>query len=258
MGIVKVYVPFAESQTLLSSIWFTRHPSREEAAAYFNAEILATLAGTPVPRVCGTGNEGRARMANDQDLKRAVRLAALLNLAYFGIEMAAALRIGSVSLLADSADFFEDAAVNVLIFAALDWTPIRRARLGMALSAVLLLPVTAFVWTLWRKFGHPTAPDGFGLTATGLGALVVNLFCAFTLARFRAHSGSLTKAAFLSARNDAIANVGIIAAGIVTMFTRSLWADVIVGLGIAAMNADAARAVWRAAKAEHSAVSAQP
>ena len=197
-------------------------------------------------------------MARDQDLRRAVRLVALLNLAYFGVEMAVALGIGSVSLLADSVDFFEDAAVNLLIFAALGWDPVRRARVGMALSAVLLLPVVAFGWTLWRKFSHPAAPDAFALTGTGLGALAINLFCAFTLARYRAHSGSLTKAAFLSARNDAIANVGIIAAGVVTAFTRSLWPDVIVGLAIAAMNADAARAVWSAARDEHREASAQP
>lgn len=52
-------------------------------------------------------------------LKRAVLIVALLNLAYFGVEFVVALRIGSVSLLADSADFFEDAAVNILIVAAL-------------------------------------------------------------------------------------------------------------------------------------------
>jgi Co/Zn/Cd efflux system component len=71
------------------------------------------------------------------------------------------------------------------------------------------------------------------------------------LARFRAHSGSLTRAAFLSARNDTVANVAIIAAGFVTAYTRSAWPDLFIGLGIAAMNVDAAREVWRAAREEH-------
>ena len=79
----------------------------------------------------------------------------------------------------------------------------------------------------------------------------MNLLCAFLLAKFRAHSGSLTRAAFLSARNDAIANIAIIAAGLVTAFLwRSAWPDLVVGLGIAAMNADAAREVWQAAREE--------
>lgn len=67
------------------------------------------------------------------------------------------------------------------------------------------------------------------------------------LARFRRHAGSLTKAAFLSARNDALANVAIIGAGWVTALTASGWPDLLVGLGIAAMNANAARGVWEAA-----------
>ena len=85
----------------------------------------------------------------------------------------------------------------------------------------------------------------------GLGALAINLSCAFMLAGFRAHSGSLTRAAFLSARNDAVASVAIVAAAFVTGYTRSAWPDLIVGLGIAAMNAEAAREVWRAAREEH-------
>jgi Co/Zn/Cd efflux system component len=72
------------------------------------------------------------------------------------------------------------------------------------------------------------------------------------LARHRHHGGSLTRAAFLSARNDALANIAIISAGLVTAFIwRSAWPDLTVGLVIAAMNADAAREVWRAARAEH-------
>jgi Co/Zn/Cd efflux system component len=195
-------------------------------------------------------------MNTSQHLRRAVRLVALLNLAYFGVEFVVALRIGSVSLLADSVDFLEDAAVNLLIFAALGWSAPRRAKVGMALAAILLIPALAFVWTLWRKLASPVPPEALSLTATGLGALIVNLFCAFTLARWRNHSGSLMKAAFLSARNDALANVGIIGAGFVTLFTRSVWPDVIVGLGIAVMNLDAARAVWTAAREDHRAAQA--
>src|SRR3546814_15983979 len=63
-----------------------------------------------------------------------------LNLAYFGVEFAVASRIGSVSLFADSVDFLEDALVNLLIFAALGWSVIHRARLGMCLAAILLAP----------------------------------------------------------------------------------------------------------------------
>jgi Co/Zn/Cd efflux system component len=98
-------------------------------------------------------------------------------------------------------------------------------------------------------------PAPLPLSATGLGALAVNLLCAFILARYRHHAGSLSRAAFLSARNDALANVAIIMTGFVTVLLwRSAWPDVIVGLGIMAMNAGAAREVWSAARAERGAV----
>jgi Co/Zn/Cd efflux system component len=197
-------------------------------------------------------------MAAEDGLGRAVRLVAALNLAYFGVEFTVALHIGSVSLLADSVDFLEDAAVNFLIFAALGWSVRARAQVGMALAGLLLAPALAFLWALWRKYADPVPPEALRLTLTGAGALIVNLYCAFTLARFRHHAGSLTKAAFLSVRNDALANIAIIAAGAATVFTRSPWPDVVVGLGIAAMNIDAAKAVWTAARGERHAARTQP
>ena len=186
-----------------------------------------------------------------QSLRRAVIAVALLNLAYFGVEFAVAVKIGSVSLFADSIDFLEDTSVNLLIALALGWSPASRARLGMALALILLVPGLATLWTAWHKFVEPVAPAPIPLSLTGLGALAVNLGAALLLARFRHAKGSLTKAAFLSARNDALANVAIIATGFVTAATLSAWPDLVVGLGIAAMNADAAREVWEAARAEH-------
>ena len=184
-------------------------------------------------------------------------MVAALNLAYFGVEFAVALAIGSVSLFADSIDFLEDASINLLIALALGWSAIGRARLGMTLAGILLIPGLATLWTAWGKFMAPMPPAPLPLSLTGLGALAINVSCAFMLARFRAHGGSLTRAAFLSARNDTLANVAIIAAGFVTAYTNSAWPDLIVGLGIAAMNADAAREVWKAARGEHRAAGSE-
>src|SRR5262245_20511716 len=126
-------------------------------------------------------------------LRRAVIIVAALNLAYFGVEFAVALAIGSVSLFADSVDFLEDASINLLIAAALGWSAKNRARLGMALGGILLVPGLATLWTAAVKFMSPVPPAPLPLTLTGAGALVVNLICSFILARFRTHSGSLTR-----------------------------------------------------------------
>lgn len=186
-----------------------------------------------------------------QTLQRAILIVALLNLGYFGIEFAVALAIGSVSLFADSIDFLEDASVNFLIVVALGWSAIWRARVGMVLAAILLIPTIATLWTAWEKFATPVPPEPLALSLTGAGALAVNLTCALILVRHRHHRGSLSKAAFLSARNDALANVAIIIAALVTAYSPSAWPDLVVGLGIAALNADAARQVMAAARKEH-------
>jgi Co/Zn/Cd efflux system component len=197
----------------------------------------------------------RGRLQRRLSLRQAVRLVTVLNLAYFGIEFACAAAAGSVSLFADSIDFLEDASINLLIASAFGWSPRSRARLGMLLAGILLLPGLATLWTAWGKVTVPVAPMPLPVTLAGLGALGVNATCAWILVRFRDHAGSLTRAAFLSARNDTVANVAIIAVGLTTAFVwRTAWPDLMVGLGIAVINAGAAREVWQVARAEHGAV----
>ena len=191
-----------------------------------------------------------------EDFRRAVAVVAVLNLAYFGVEVSVALAIGSVSLFADSIDFLEDTAVNGLILLALGWSARKRSLVGMMLAALLLAPGLATLWTAWQKFNLPIPPAPLPLSLAGLGALAVNLACALLLARFRSHGGSLSRAAFLSARNDAFVNLAIIAAGLVTAATISPWPDLLVGLGIFLINLDAAREVFVAARNENAAAKA--
>jgi len=190
-------------------------------------------------------------IAQNHALKRTVRTVAVFNLGYFGIEFAVALAIGSVALFADSVDFLEDSAVNLLILAGLGFSVTRRAKLGMVLAAIILVPAIATLWTAWQNFSSGLVPAPVPLTITGAGALAVNFVCARLLAPYRTAGGSLTRAAFLSARNDVIANIAIIGAGLLTAATASHWPDLIVGLGIAALNAGAAHEVYEAARGEH-------
>jgi len=186
-----------------------------------------------------------------KSLSKIIRLVMILNLSYFLIEFTVALSIHSVSLFADSIDFLEDGFVNLLILLAMNWSLKKRSRVGMALAMILLLPGIATLWTAWSQFHFHYLQQPIPLTLTGIGALVVNFTCALMLARYRKHAGSLTHAAFLSARNDVLANIAIIIAGIIMFFFNSIWPDLVVGIGIAALNLDAAQQVWRAAWSEH-------
>ena len=183
--------------------------------------------------------------------RRALSLVAILNLAYFGVEFIVAINIGSVSLFADSIDFLQDTASNLLILVALGWSAHKRSHVGMLLPGFLLIPGIATLWMAWNKIGLPIPPDPMSLSLTGTGSLMVNVLCTFILVAFKNHKSSLTKMAYLSARNDAIASIAIIAAGITTAIMTSIWPDVIVGLGIFAINLGAAREVFLTAKKEH-------
>ncbi|RRJ86631.1 cation transporter [Gulosibacter macacae] len=184
-------------------------------------------------------------------LRRAVLTVALLNLTYFFVEFAVALGIGSVSLFADSVDFLEDAAVNLLIFLALGWSLRTRAITGKVLAVIILIPAIAAAWQLIAKAANPEAPDPLSLVITAGGAAIINLICSLILARFSKQGGSLVRAAFLTARNDVIINVLIILLGLVTALTMSGWPDIVLGVVIIALNFFAAREVWEKATEEH-------
>ena len=182
--------------------------------------------------------------------RRTLFIVAGLNLAYFSLEFAVALVIGSVSLFADSIDFLEDAALNILVLIAIGWSASYRTAVGRLLAVIIVIPGLATLWMTWQKIALPVPPAPLTLSATGAGALLINFICAMLLVRVRHHGGSLGLAAFLSARNDVLANAAIIAAGFATSATHSIWPDLIVGLGIAVMNADAAGEVYKAAGQE--------
>lgn len=183
-------------------------------------------------------------------LRRAAALVVALNLGYFLVEAASASIAGSVSLFADSVDFLEDASINLLLLVGLAWSPAARARLGMVLAGMILLPAAATLMAAWQRVATGTPPHAAIVSLAGAGALAVNGACALVLAPYRAKGGSLVKAAFLSARNDTLANVAIIVAGAITAATGSLWPDLVTGLAIAALNAGAAWEVFAAARDE--------
>lgn len=182
--------------------------------------------------------------------RRTVLLVAVLNLAYFGVEFTVALAIGSVSLFADSVDFLEDASINLLIFFAAAWSLRSQARVGSVLALVILIPALATLVVAIQKILDPVPPAVVPLSLAAGGALLVNLSCAFLLVRHRHAAGSMARAAWLSARNDALANIAIILAAIATIWVHTGWIDIVVGIAIGLLNADAAGAVWRAARDE--------
>jgi Co/Zn/Cd efflux system component len=191
-----------------------------------------------------------APVVESRRLRRVVLTVAGLNLGYFFVEVSVALAIGSVSLLADSVDFLEDTAINLLVALALGWPLRRRAIAGHAMALVILVPAVVAAWQAVQKAFDPVAPDVRALVFTAGGAAVVNGVCALLLVRVRHHGGSLSGAAYLSARNDVAVDVAIMAMAVLTAWTGSGWPDIVLGLVIVLVNGTAALEVWRLAGEE--------
>lgn len=190
-------------------------------------------------------------------LRRTLLIIAALNFAYFFVEFGVAIAISSVSLIADSVDFLEDAFVNTLIVIALGWSLKWRARVGKIMTAIICLPALVAGIQAIAKALNPIVPDPWALALTAGGAAVVNLACSLILMRVRHHGGSMTRGAFLIARNDVVVNVLIIACGFLTYWTASGWPDIILGVVIIALNVSAAKEVWEAATEEELAAKAK-
>lgn len=197
------------------------------------------------------GTSGNINAANVSGKARtAIAIVAAINFVGFLGESVVALVIGSASLFADAADFLEDTLINLLVLTAVGWSLAGRRKASYALAGLILIPaVAAFVMVAVKLVtGEP--PEPFTLSATAVGALVINLVSAVLLFRVRSGRGALMTGAWLAARNDALANVLIIAAGVVTVFWASVWPDVAVGLVVGVVNLHAAKEVFEQARAE--------
>lgn len=195
---------------------------------------------TPTPR----------EQSDARRLRRTVLLVAILNLSYFFVEFTVALTAGSVSLLADSVDFLEDTSINLLIFVALGWPLAKRAAMGKLMAVVILGPASVAAWQAVQRFSDPVAPDVVPVVLASLGAVAVNATSAWLLVRVSHHGGSLSRAAFLSARNDVVVNVAIIVMAAITLWTTSGWPDLVLGCVIIGLALHGAHEVWEASEEE--------
>jgi Co/Zn/Cd efflux system component len=182
----------------------------------------------------------------DAPYRKALLIAAGLNLAMVAVELAAAFYANSIALFADAVDFYEDAMTYFMAAALIGFGAKARAAFGGALALMMAIPC---LWIAWKAieqllFGVP--PDPLPMGAVALVALAVNVYCAVLLAPHQ-RGDSAHQGVWLSTRNDAIANIAVIVAAAATYAWRSTWPDVAVGLVIVAINLQAAFLIARLA-----------
>lgn len=172
---------------------------------------------------CATEFDG-----NSTAFRRVLWIVLGLNALMFAVEIVAGVAAGSLALMADAGDFLGDTLTYAISLAVIGSA--LRVRAGAALfKAFTLAGLGLFILggALYRVF-YLGAPDAMTMGAVGMIALLVNLFCAALLFRFRDGDANV-RSVWLCSRNDAIGNLAVLLAASGVWASGNAWPDLIVG-----------------------------
>lgn len=173
------------------------------------------------------------RIGRDPAYRRALAIVVGLNLGFGVLEAGGGFLADSQALKADSLDFIGDGSITLIGLLALSWTVKIRARVAMTQGLFLgALGLGVLGFALWRAF-DAQPPEAQLMGGIGVAALVVNVTAALMLARFREGGDAQARAIWLFSRNDALANIAVIAAAAAVAWTGKAWPDLAVAVGIA-------------------------
>ena len=197
---------------------------------------------------CGcTGDSNRAE--HDPAYRRALWIVVLLNLGFGACEIVGGFIADSQALKADALDFIGDGTITFVGLIALGWAAAVRARIALVQGIFLMtLGLGVIGVAFWRAL-TAVAPDADLMGGIGIIALVINVASAFVLSRFREGDANV-RAVWLFSRNDALANVAVIAAAGLVALTNSAWPDLTVAAVIAALFLHSAFEILRSARTE--------
>lgn len=189
-------------------------------------------------------NEALADPDADGDASeaRTLKLLLAINGAMFVLEMLSGWVAQSTGLIADSLDMFADAAVYGLALYAVGRganLKIRAAHIAGWLQLALALGALVEVA---RRAAFGSEPQSSLMMGIGLVALVANVTCLVLIARKRDRGAHMT-ASYIFSANDVIANLGVIAAGVLVALTASPYPDLIIGTIIGLVVLSGARRI---------------
>lgn len=181
--------------------------------------------------------------------RRVLWIALWVNTLMFGIEVIGGISSGSVSLLADAADFAGDAANYGLSLAVLSMGLMWRARAalvkGMSMGVYGLAVIVGAVWVTFSG----SVPEPVTMGGIAIMALIANVAVAILLYAFRDGDANM-RSVWLCSRNDAIGNVAVIFAALGVFGTGSGWPDLVVAFVMGALALQAAKSVMTQARHE--------
>ena len=176
--------------------------------------------------------------------RKTLRTALALNAAMFVIGMGAGLWAQSSGLMADALDMLTDATAYGLSLMAVTRGS-RFKQYSARWTGVTLLALSGGIAVdVIRRYLFGSEPLGGPMMAFSVLSFSVNVSVLRMLARFREVEVHL-RASWICTRADVVANVGVLASGLVVVVSGWRFADLIVGLAIACYVAKEAAEIWR-------------
>lgn len=190
-----------------------------------------------------------AQSATSGEYRKILWVCLVANGIMFVVQMVASYIAGSVSLLANSADFLSDAANYGISLFVLSKTLRIKAKAsiikGVSLGMVGL-------WVAFETFDHSleqSIPKPDIMVTVSIIALIVNVGCAVLLYRYR-KGDSNASSVWLCSRNDAIGNIAVMFAAGGVFALGSAWPDIIIAAILAWLALSASWQIVMAARKE--------
>lgn len=181
--------------------------------------------------------------------RRALWIALIVNAAMFVVELGAGEFADSRSLQADALDFFGDAANYAISLGVAGLALLWRARAAL-LKGLTLAGLGAYVMIGAAMAAlQSSSPQPAIMVGIGVLALVANVAVAGMLFRFRSGDANM-QSVWICSRNDAVANVAVVAAAAGVFGTGTAWPDLIVAAIMAVLGISGGMKIARLAWGE--------
>jgi len=186
------------------------------------------------------------------DQKSVLLTLLLINGFMFCVELIVGLLAESTGLVADSLDMLADAAVYGIGLYAVGRPP--KVKISAARwSGYFQITLAGGVFLeIIRRLIFGSEPHSWFMLGMGLIALIANVVCLGLLSKHRKGEVHM-RASWIFSKNDVIANVGVMAAGLLVFILDARWPDIVIGSFITIVVLRGGLAILREAAEEEKA-----
>lgn len=173
----------------------------------------------------------QAETVDTAEERRTIGIALALNATMFVVGTIAALVADSTGLLADALDMLADSSAYAIALLAIGRSTAFKRRSAQVSGTLLAILGLGVVVESIRRAVVGAAPEGLIIVGVATVSLLVNAAVLRLLAPYRDGEVHL-RASWIFTRADVVANLGVIAAGLLVLATGTRWPDLVIGVAV--------------------------